>query len=284
MENTTVFTRQELDTYFASYVGMEGGNPRASVWFCDRSPHPWSEHLSAPLKPRLAPLAWDAAFRAAHRASMGKWLSHQRIARIMAAARAEVLGLRDDDADADWKPYYEHHLYTACGAEFKLNLFPLPMQLDGLTPWSTVFRGQPALVPKERYLDLCRHGGRFRFLAEMCARWRPKVVVCLGHRHTEDFVNAFALDYAAVRDEKLQPADLVKSLRVFTRDDTTWIICPALAGPSGLTSDVLLNAFGKLLAASLDASDFGVVQTGRKAVGFRPWPQAAAYLQAEPMR
>lgn len=49
-------------------------------------------------------------------------------------------------------------LYAACGAEFKLNLFPLPMQLDGLTPWSTVFRGQPALVPKERYLDLCRHG------------------------------------------------------------------------------------------------------------------------------
>ncbi|AJG24605.1 hypothetical protein [Cupriavidus basilensis] len=70
MENTTVFTTEDLDTYFASYVGMEGGNPRASVWFCDRSPHPWSEHLRVPLKPRLAPLAWDAAFRAARGASL----------------------------------------------------------------------------------------------------------------------------------------------------------------------------------------------------------------------
>lgn len=276
MENTAVFARQELDTYFASYVGMEGGNPRGSVWFCDRSSNPWSEHLKAPLEPRMAPLSWDRAFREAHRGSMGKWLSHQRIARIMAAARAEVLGLRD--ADADWKSYYEHCLYSSCGAEFKLNLFPVPVQLDGLTPWSRVFRGQPELVPKERYLDLCRYGGRFRFLAEMCARWRPKVVVCLGHRHTEDFVSAFALDGAAVQERQLQPADLVKSLRVFTRDDSTWIICPALAGPSGLTSDVLLSAFGKVLAAMLDPADFAPASEARQAADVRPWPQPEAHL------
>lgn len=233
---------------------MEGGNPAGSVWFCDRSPHPWNESLKAPLTPRTEPPAWDANFRAIHSGSMGKWQNHQRIARIMAAARAEVLGLRLGDSDP--KQYYERQLYAPDGAEFKLNLFPLPAQLDGVTPWSKAFRGQSSLVPKARYLDLCRQGGRFRFLAKICAYWRPKVVVCLGQRHTEDYVRAFALDGVVAEDQLLQPADLVKSLRVFVRDGTTWFVCPALAGPSALNSDVLLDAFGRMLATRLELADF----------------------------
>ncbi|WP_059414008.1 hypothetical protein [Cupriavidus basilensis] len=252
MKDTTVFTSQELDTYFSSYVGMEGGNPAAAVWFCDSSPQRWTEPLRAPLLPRLAPHAWDAAFRAEHRDSMARWLSYQRIARIMAAARAEVLGRRL--SDTDWKPYFEQELFSPDGAEFKLNLFPVPDQLDGVARWSTVFRGQPALLPKERYLDLCRFGGRFRFLARICACWQPKVVVCFGQRHTQDFIRAFGLGKTVADEWQLQPADLVMSLRVFRGDGTTWIICPALAGANGLNSDVLLNAFGKLLATSFGAA------------------------------
>lgn len=255
MQQLGVFTSEELDSYFASFVGMEGGNPQASVWFCDRSPHPWLEPISRPLAPRMEPLAWDAAFRAKHRGDMGRWLQHQRIARIMAAARAEALGERV--GDEAWKPYFWERLYAPDGAEFKLNLFPLPAQLDGLTPWSKVFRGQPELVPKDRYLELCRRGARFRMLNKLCARWRPKVVVCLGYRHANDYMQAFGLDESAGEERLLQPADLTRVLRVFRRDGTTWIICPVLAGCAGLTSDVQLNAFGQLLGAMLDPSDFG---------------------------
>ncbi|MDF3838444.1 transcriptional regulator [Cupriavidus basilensis] len=251
-----VFTRSELDGYFASYVGMEGGNPGASVWFCDGSPHPWFEHLTAPLRPRMSPPAWDTAFRTTYRESLGRWLGHQHIARIMAAARAEVLGLPLGAADC--QQYYEQQLYGPWGAEFKLSLFPLPLHLDGLTPWSKVFRGQRELVPKQRYLDLCRHGGRFRFLSEICTRWQPKLVVCLGHRHTEDFIRAFALGDMVAEELLLQPADQAKHLRMFKRCGTGWIICPALAGTSGMNSDVLLNAFGRLLATHLNPSDFHI--------------------------
>lgn len=254
MQDLGVFTSDELDNYFASYVGMEGGNPQASVWICDRSPHPWLEPLARPLRPSMEPPAWDAAFRARHREDMGRWLQHQRIARIMAAARAQALGLRSDDDD--WKPYFWERLYAPDGNEFKLNLFPLPAQLDGLTPWSKVFRGQPELVPKERYLELCRNGARFRFLETLRARWRPKVIFCLGYRHEEDYLRAFGLEAVVAEELPFQPADLVKVLRVYVRDGTTWIVCPALAGSMGLTSDVLLNAFGKLLGARLAPSDF----------------------------
>ncbi len=41
-------------------------------------------------------------------------------------------------------------------------------------------------------------------------------------------------------------------------DDTTWIICPALAGPSGLTSDTLLDAMGKYVARWRQPADFPI--------------------------
>ncbi|MGN5478247.1 hypothetical protein ACTMU2_18325 [Cupriavidus basilensis] len=45
-------------------------------------------------------------------------------------------------------------------------------------------------------------------------------------------------------------------MRIFAKDGTTWIICPALGGSAGLISQVQLDAFGKLLGTRLTASDF----------------------------
>lgn len=233
---------------------MEGGNPAAAIWFCDSTPHPWTESLLAPLIPRRHPGAWDAAFRATNREAMERWQSHQKVARIMCAARTQVLGPSREISS--WQDYYANHLYAPGGAEFKLSLFPLPAHLVGDQPWSKAFRGQPELVPKQRYLERCRNGGRFRFISEIRRRWRPKLVVCLGERHREDYVRAFGLERASARDYVLQPADLAKTLRLFEADGTTWVICPALAGASGLTSDVLLEAMGRYIARWLEPGDF----------------------------
>ncbi len=254
MEQKLIFSREQLDRYFASYVGMEGGNPAGAVWFCDRDPHPWTESLVAPLGPRDQPNAWGKVFRARNRDSMERWQSHQKIARIMAAARSETQ--RRPQSECDWKHYFAELLYAPNGAEFKLSLFPLPAQQIGDTPWSRAFRGQPALVPKQRYVDLCRMGSRFRFISKIRERWRPKIVLCFGERHTDDYVQAFGLQTAATRQFILQPADLAKTLQVFEHDGTTWIISPPLAGASGLTSDVLLEAMGRYIARWLVPADF----------------------------
>lgn len=253
MQHSRIFERQELDRCFGSYVGMEGGNPRALVWICDSSPA-WSDPLIPPLEPHVVPPAWDAVFRHQHGEKMGRWQAHQCVARIMAAARAQALHVRL--ADNDWKQDYWHHLYAPEGAEFRLSLFPLPAHVDGRTTWSRAYRGQPELTPQSRYLDLCRRGERFRFLATTCALWRPKVVVCLGHRHTDDYLEAFSLGQLAGEEHALQPADQVRRLRIFTKDGTTWIICPAIGGAAGLNSQVLLDAFGRYLGTGLAASDF----------------------------
>ena len=252
-----VFTREQLDLYFASYVGMDGGNPNAAVWFCDSSPHPRGESLVAPLVPLPHPSAWDAAYRHKHRNHMERWQSHQKIARIMSAARAHIFSEVTDEGE--WKRYFHRHLYAPQGAEFKLSLFPLPARLINDTPWSKAFRGQPQLLPKQRYIDLCRNGRRFAFIDEIRRHWRPKVVVCLGERHTKDFVHAFGLEGVRGVDHILQPADLPKTLRVFERDGTTWLICSALAGAAGLMSDVLLDAMGQYIAGWLEPSDFPAI-------------------------
>jgi len=264
IDQRTEFTREQLDAYFASYVGMEGGNPGAPVWFCDSTPHPQVEPLVAPLVPRERPNAWDAAYRNKHRNSMKRWQSHQKIARIMAAARAHTLHMAP--GECDWKHYFDHHLYAPHGSEFKLSLFPLPAQLISQTPWSKAFRGQPALVPKQRYLELCRNGQRFAFIDDIRGHWKPKVVVCLGERHLDDFVQAFALESARGAEYILQPADLAKTLRVLERDGTTWIICPALAGALGLTSDVLLEAMGQYVARWLEPGDFAASSSTQHAL------------------
>ncbi|MBB3006584.1 transcriptional regulator [Cupriavidus alkaliphilus] len=255
-EPLTVFTREQLDSYFASYVGMEGGNPGAAVWFCDSSPHPGVAPLSGPLIPHARPTAWDAAYRSQYRHHMERWQSHQKIARIMAAARARVF--KTTMGEQDWRHYFDHHLYGPQGAEFKLSLFPLPARLTDEIPWSKAFRGQPQLFPRRRYLDLCREGRRFAFIDGIRRLWKPTVVVCLGERHADDFAQAFGLAQAHATDHVLQPADQPKTLRVLERDGTTWLICPPLAGAGGMMSDVLLDAMGQYLSRWLRPDDFPV--------------------------
>jgi len=253
-EPHTIFTREMLDLYFASYIGMEGGNPGGAVWFCDSAPPSRDEPLAELLAPQTEPSAWDAAYRHKNRHEMERWQSHQKIARIMAAARAQAFGVAL--SERDWKEYFDHFLYARHGAEFKLSLYPLPARMINQTSWSKAFRGQPALVPKQRYLDLCREGLRFAFIDGIRELRKPKVVVCFGERHVADFVKAFRLSEVEPVDQILQPADQVKTLRVFERDGTRWIICPALAGAAGLMSDVLLDAMGQYVAGWLEPGDF----------------------------
>ncbi|UIF90633.1 hypothetical protein KAF44_30870 [Cupriavidus necator] len=96
-EPNTVFTREQLEEYFASYVGMEG-EIRTRSLFCDSSPHPRAESMVARWFRTRNPVRGTlrTATSTATTWSLG---SRTRIARIMAAARAHFfntsLGERD---------------------------------------------------------------------------------------------------------------------------------------------------------------------------------------------
>ncbi len=77
-----------------------------------------------------------------------------------------------------------------------------------------------------------------------------------GPSPCDEYLEAFSLGGLASEEHAIQPADQVRRLRIFAKDGTTWIICPALGGSAGLISQVQLDAFGKLLGTRLTASDF----------------------------
>ncbi|WP_420992765.1 transcriptional regulator [Cupriavidus sp. 30B13] len=250
----SIFSSEELDAYFSSYAGMEGGNIGAAVWLCDKEPHLLAAAPGAALAPVHAPPAWDAAFRERHRHDMPRWQTHQRLARIMAATRAATL--RETMPGVDWHAYFDQYLYAPGGWEFKLNLYPLPKPQHMDLAQIETFRRNPYLSPNWRYADFCRQGGRFRFIAGLRRRMRPKVILCTGQAEEEEFLLAFGFEGVPCTEHRLQPADLVKTLRVYSHEGTHLVICPKVGGPAGINSDTLLDAMGAFLSVWLEAADF----------------------------
>ncbi|WP_156811155.1 MULTISPECIES: transcriptional regulator [Cupriavidus] len=246
--------REELDRAFASFVGMEGGNPAAAIWICDVAPLIASVPLEVALRPQPEPGAWDLAFRRRHARWLPRWQTHLRVARVLAAARAAALHPGRSHVSA--QAYFEHYLYRPGGWDFKLNLFPLPERPDPVQSWSKTFRDQPWLRVKSDYARLCRLGGRFRFIASLREQYRPRLVLCLGQRHARDYLRAFGFEGCERAEAWLQPADTMRRLDVYEHGQTALVLSPPFGGPQGLSSDVLLDALGTFLARWLRPEDF----------------------------
>ncbi len=244
-------TKEDLEAYFASFVGMTG-NTAAAVWFCEESPHNLPPAFVPPYRAPQHPQAWNAAFLRENRERLPQWQNHQKIARILAAATEVVRELPTGAIDP--VDYFFRDLYAEQGNAFCLSLFPLPARGNHKALWDAYQQCVP-LSPRQRYRDLCSQGARFRFIAALRRRMRPKLVVCTGSRVPELFLQAFGFHGVSGEDAVIQPADQARSLRVYRHEGTTLVLAPPLAGVSGLSSNVLLEALGRYLARSLDATD-----------------------------
>lgn len=244
-------TKEELEAYFASFVGMTG-NAEAAVWFCEESPHSQPPPFAPPYRAPQHPQTWDAAFLRQNSERLPQWQNHQKIARILAAATEVVRELPTGAIDPT--EYFFRDLYAAQGNAFCLSLFPLPARGDHKALWAAYQQCVP-LAPRQRYRDLCSHGARFRFIANLRRQMRPKLVVCTGSRTPELFLQALGFHGANGEDAVIQPADQARSLRLYHHEGTTLVLAPPLAGVSGLSSNVLLEALGRYLARWLAAAD-----------------------------
>lgn len=249
-----VFSRAELDSAFASFTGMEGGNPEAALWVCDGAPLSTGMPLADTFQSRLTAPAWDAEFRQRHARTMPRWQTHYRIARVMAAARASTLPPGRSPIDA--QEYFARHLYAPHGWDFKLNLYPLPDRPDAAQPWTRTFGEQPELRSKAAYVRLCREGGRFRFLGALRRKYQPRVLLCLGERYQRDYLRAFGFWGILPQEAILQPADRPWRLQVYQHEGTALVLTPSFGGANGLSSDVLLDALGTMLSQWMRAEDF----------------------------
>ncbi|MBV8272191.1 MAG: transcriptional regulator [Cupriavidus sp.] len=236
----------DLDAFLASYAGMQG-NPAAPVWLCEATSRLAGSPATSSLQPVTAPVAWDRAFRQRNQDEIPKWQSHQKIARILAAAHASA----SDTGTPDWKDYFEKQIYGPAGSEFWLSLYPALVRPEEPTRMAQGTHPVPRTL--KRYAALCRNGSRFKFVGELAQRMAPKLIVCFGQQHADDFRSAFGFDGIAGEDVILQPADLPKRLRVHTRGEMRLVIAPLLAGTDGINSDVLQIALGRYIGRLLSA-------------------------------
>ncbi|WP_035881025.1 hypothetical protein [Cupriavidus metallidurans] len=237
-----------LDAFLASYAGMQG-NPESPVWLCEATSRLAGSPIAASPEPLPMPVVWNADFRQRNRDEMPKWQSHQKIARILAAVHTPATG----PGVPDWKEYFQERLYGPAGNEFWLSLYPAFARAEdsasGRTPHDTF--GVPRTLP--RYAALCRERGRFEFVTRLARHMTPKIIVCFGHQHSEDYRSAFGFAGVVGEEVILQPADLPKRLRVFTKDGTKLVIVPLLGGTDGINSDVLQIALGRYIGRLLSA-------------------------------
>lgn len=111
-----------------------------------------------------------------------------------------------------------------------------------------LYKMHPELSRKANYLDLCRKGGRFRFIETLRRRQRPKVVICLSECHETDYLPAFGMRDLPYTQHILKPADQARLLRVYRDEDTHLVVRSAVAGAAGLASAALLNAMGHFIS------------------------------------
>lgn len=248
-----VLSRAELESVFASFVGMEGGNPKAAFWVCDVAPAASSLSVWPSFTPQPIPGSWDANFRRRYAEQIPRWQTHSRISRVLAAARkAAVPG----DLPIGALEYFNRYLYAPEGWDFKLNLFPLRDRPDPVRPWGKTFNEQPELRSRPAYIRLCREGGRFRFLSDLRKLHRPRVILGLGHRYARDYARAFGFCGGVSDEVVLQPADTAQRLQVYEHEETVLVICPPFGGGRGLSSDVLLDALGVFVSQWLRPEDY----------------------------
>lgn len=190
-----LFTKAQLCDYFASFVGMDGGNlSHAKLWLCGIE-HGGDCEALKDVEPECEPRPWSVERRAALKGEHRSWPLWEKLAKVVVSAQSNALQQAGvGPSDMTWNYYRDNYLYGREAWEFKFNLFPLSCPQVDSARWSVVHREQPEIIDKEQYRNLCRNGGRFSFMRDLRQRHRPKVIVAMGVGSRNDFVRAFGFE------------------------------------------------------------------------------------------
>lgn len=256
-------TKDELVAAFASFFGMDGGNPHAPLWICGIE-HGGKADGSTEFQAEEEPGAWDSDRRQACAAEIRKWPYWRNLSKVIVQTAREAI--QPPSADSvpipSWRTYRDHYLHSPEGWDFKLNLFPLNCSSLSAPEWLEQHGHQPLLSEIPTYRQLCREGGRFDFIRGQAKHFRPKLILGTGVQFRKDFARAFGFEHCEEREVRVSTNGATRTLYVYQHREAdgttaTLVVCPFPGSPLGLNSNALLNALGRELARYLRASDFG---------------------------
>lgn len=236
---------KELNEFLGSYSGIDGGNPKASIWICGIEHGGNSELPEGPLKPEFKWPSWGDDFRRDH-PDYKNWQYHQKVAKLMVALR-ELRSKPVSPPKIDgWGEYLEDELYVFNGDCSKLNLFPLSSPSVVSPAWQTSYSKRLGLESKVAYYERCRDI-RFPFLRKVREEFKPKVILGTGKTFRKDFAHAFGFEPEWHEHLEINDGCRRRDCYVYEDADGLLIVCPFFGGRYGINSDGLLIELAKLI-------------------------------------
>jgi len=173
------YTRLEKDL-----IGIDGGNITAPLWLSGLE---WGTSdegiIDCVTRPTYENADYIVPFLSSkwksENSSLYKWQFDQKIAKIL----CHVF-----DYEGTYKEYMEKNYCDKESNEFKLNLFPL--SAANMDEWTEKHINITQTKIKYHYKTYCSMF-RFKLLHDLAIKFKPKVIVCFGPGHVEEFKMAF---------------------------------------------------------------------------------------------
>ena len=242
-------TTNQVEKFLGSYAGMDGGNADAPVWICGIEHGGGFEDLQTALKPEKTPGCWNAEFRGKN-PTFATWQYHQKVAKLLVAARRLRSGLAATATVDGWSRYMAEELYERDGETFKLNLYPLASPSVNALGWADAYASIPALRDKKAYYEACRTF-RFPFIREIRRRFGPKLILGTGKGYRDRFVEAFGFDGCAPEQVTLETPSVRRHCTVYRDSTGTLIVSPFFGGRHGMNSDAVIIKLAILVVKEL---------------------------------
>lgn len=152
---------------------------------------------------------------------------------------------------SSYKEYREKSLFTWKGHTFKMNLYPLSFRNSKDTCWTKEpykeHYKKTGFPDKQMYKAWCMEH-RFPVLRNLIETYPPKVLICTGSKHKQDFILAFGLlDNLYYRRGKVagHECDFYR-----INDGKTLVVITPFLGRGGIMSDDALIKLGKYVRNS----------------------------------
>lgn len=222
-----------MDDFYSSLerslIGCDGGNIRAPLWFSGIEWGTSDEKITSEMtRPTYSVSNYELPYLSKDWKKVNpgllKWQFDQKISKIL----CNVF-----DYKGDYRDYMREKYCEVDSNEFKVNLFPLPAK--NISEWSNEHIELTKTRIKYHYRTYCAHN-RFKLLYVLVGKFKPKVIVCFGQSHLEEFKLAFWGSTSQSFKETKHEIGRRNSLSVLSSDNATKLVIAPFLGRN-LTAD-----------------------------------------------
>lgn len=182
--------RSFFEKISSGFYGMDGGNLNADLWISGLE---WGGENSHVLKTGdrdfITLDGYDVPCRINYElTSETKSSFDQKTAKIILSSKQNFVEYNLVEV----KEYISNHFFSPNGDFFKLNLFPL--NCNNFNSWNDDQIHETGCPMKYQYLTYSIEY-RFPFIKKLVEKYNPKIILCYGEGHINEFMMAFWGEY-----------------------------------------------------------------------------------------